>query len=337
MEADMFGSTVGLSGERQDALRRLVDDGVLAPAQGEAVRAAFTSGSGRHDGPAGWLAEVAGYIGGGLMLGGVTLFLTASWKDLSQATRSGLLATFALAFVLGGVLVAGGLRRVWRHGPEPGTARRRIVGVLFALAALPAALAMGVSVDHYAVLSGALVGLAVAAVGMVLVPTAAGLVATAATSVVAVAQFGDQVLHTSPLGSGLLMIALGIAWTLVAGLHLIPARQLGLVVGTGLALIGGQLPAGTPGTAPWAYALTFALAVGCFLVYRWQRSVVLLVAGVLGVTIAVPEAVIDWTDGALGGSMVLLLAGAVLVAASALGLGIRHTNAQPSAPAVRAA
>jgi len=329
----MFGSTVELSGEQRDALRRLVDDGVLAAAQGEAVRLAFTRGSGRRDGPAGWLAEVAGYVGGGLMLGGVTLFLAVSWSELSEAARGGLLAVFALAFAVGGVLVAGGPGRVRRPGLEPGTARRRIVSVLFALAAVPAALATGVSVDHYAVLSGASVGLVVAAVGMALVPTAAGLVATAGMSVVAVAQFGGQVLHVSPLGSSLLMIALGIAWSVVAGLRLVPAWQLGLVVGTGLALIGAQLSADRAGTAWWTWALTFTLAVGYFLGYHWQRTVVLLVAGVLGVTVAVPQAVIDWTDGSLGGSVVLLLAGAVLVAASAVGLRLHRANTQPSIPA----
>jgi hypothetical protein len=331
MEADMFGSTGGMSGEQRDALLRLVDGGVLTPAQGVAVRAALGSAPGPRRRSAGWLVEVAGYIGGGLMLGGAALFLIASWDELSRAARSGLLAVFALAFAVGGVLVAGGPWRVRRRAPQPGTARRRIVGVLFGLAALPAALAMGVAVDHHAGLSGALVGFAVAVLGMLLVPTAAGLVVTAAMSVAAVALFGDEVLHASPLGSGLLLIALGLAWTMTAWLGLVPARPLGLVVGTAVALIGAQLPLGTEGTVPWAYALTFGLALGCFLGYRWQRSVVFLVAGVLGVTVAVPEAVIDWTDGAVGGSVVLLLAGAVLVAASAVGLGIRHRSTQPPA------
>jgi hypothetical protein len=292
------------------------------------VRVALDA-AGRRGGPAGWLVEVAGYVGGGLMLGGVAVFLTASWDELSQAARSGLLAVFALAFALGGVLVAGGPQRVGRRAPHPGTARRRVVGVLFGLAALPAALAIGVAVDSYAGLSGALGGFAVALLGLLLVPTAAGLVVTAAMSVAAVALFGDEMLHATPLGSGLLLIALGLAWTVVACLNLVPARPLGLVVGTGVALVGAQLPLGAEGTVPWAYTLTSGLAFGFVLGYRWQRSVVLLVAGVLGVTVAVPEAVIDWTDGALGGSVVLLLAGGVLVAASALGLAIRHRTATP--------
>ena len=157
----MVGSTGGMSGEQRDALSRLVDDGVLAPAQGEAVRAALNNAPRPRTGPAGWLVEVAGYIGSGLMLGGVALFLTASWDELSQPVRSGLLAVFALAFAVGGVLVAGGPRRVGRRAPQPNTARRRVVGVLFGLASLPAALAMVVAVDHHGGLIGALVGFAV--------------------------------------------------------------------------------------------------------------------------------------------------------------------------------
>lgn len=130
---------------------------------------------------------------------------------------------FALAFAVGGVLVAGGPRRVRRRAPQPGTARRRVVGVLFGLAALPAALAMGVAVDRHAALSD-----------------------------------------------------LGLAWIVIASLRRVPATQLGLVVGTGVALVGAQLPLGTEGTVPWAYLLTFGLALGSFLGYRWQRSVVLL-------------------------------------------------------------
>jgi hypothetical protein len=162
---------------------------------------------------------------------------------------------------------------------------------------------------------------------MLLLPTAAGLVATAAMSVVAVIQLGVEVVHPSPLGAGLSMIALGLAWTVVVVLRLVPSRQLGVAVGTGLALVGAQLPTGADSTVAWAYVLTFALAVGCFLGYRFLRSVVLLVAGVVGVTVAVPEAVNDWTGGAVGGAAVLVLAGSVLIVASGLGLRMRRTAA----------
>lgn len=42
-------------------------------------------------------------------------------------------------------------------------------------------------------------------------------------------------------------------------------------------------------------------------------------AGVLGVSVAVPEAVWDWTDGAGGAAGILLVGGAVLLVASGVG------------------
>jgi hypothetical protein len=246
----------------RDRLRGLVDDGVLSFEQGEAVRAALTGAPARRDGPARWLVEVAGYVGGGLMLAGVTLFLAASWNELTQTARSALFAAFALVFVGAAMLAAGGPLRVRRLATGEAPARRRIVGVLFGLAAVPAALAIGTGVDSYQGLSGGLVGLAVAAAGLVLLPTVAGMVVTAAMSLFAVLSFGGEVLHASPLGTGLLLFALGLAWTGVAMLRVVPSRQLGLAVGAGLALTGAQQLVVTDGAALWGYGLTFAVAVG---------------------------------------------------------------------------
>jgi hypothetical protein len=66
-----------------------------------------------------------------------------------------------------------------------------------------------------------------------------------------------------------------------------------------------------------------AVSAGSLVLYRWQREVVLLVAGVVGATIAVPEAISDLTNGAVSGSVILLVAGAVLIATSAVGLRLR--------------
>jgi hypothetical protein len=321
----------GLRQAQRQELRSLVDNGVLLPEQGEAVGTALTRASTRGDGRASWLVEAAGYVGGGLMLGGVTLFVATSWDELTRYSRSALLAAFALLFVAIGVAAAGGPRGIRRLATGDHAARRRIVGVLFGLAAVPAALATAVAVDapHAGSYAG-LVGFAVALAGMLLVPTVAGLVAAAFMSVVAVASFGKEVLHASDLNMGLLLIVVGVAWAVLAVLRLLPSVPVGLSIGTGLGLIGAQVPLFSDASAPWGYGLTFAFAVACFVAYRWQRSAVLLVAGVLGSTLAVPEAVTDWTDGAVGGSMVLLLAGAVLVGASAIGLRIRRATAAPA-------
>lgn len=321
---------VALTAAQRDAVRRLVADGVLTPGQGEAVCGALAEAPQACGLPARWLVEVAGYLGGGLMLGGAALFLVESWDELGRAGRSAVLAGFALALVLAGVLVAGGFHRV--RGLPLGGARRRVVGVLFALASGPAALAVLAAFDGSrrvidSDLVAALVGFAVAAAGLLVLPTVAGQVATAVMSLFVVGDLVGQVLQPpdgSALAGWLMMLALGLLWVVVSVLRLLPSYQLGLATGTATALFAAQQLVTAPGTLAWGYGLTFAVAAGCLAFYRWQRSVVLLVAGVLGVTLAVPEAVVDWTGGALGGSLVLVLAGAVLIVASAIGLRIRH-------------
>jgi hypothetical protein len=49
-----------------------------------------------------------------------------------------------------------------------------------------------------------------------------------------------------------------------------------------------------------------------------------LAVGVIGVTLAVPEALLDWTEGSVGAAGVLLVSGATLLAASLLGLRLRR-------------
>ena len=57
-----------------------------------------------------------------------------------------------------------------------------------------------------------------------------------------------------------------------------------------------------------------------FAVYVAKRAWPYLLAGVAGVTLAVPEALLDWTEGSLGTAGVLLVAGVTLLGASLLGL-----------------
>jgi hypothetical protein len=71
------------------------------------------------------------------------------------------------------------------------------------------------------------------------------------------------------------------------------------------------------------------VAIACLALYRFERSLVLLAAGVIGVTIAVPEAVWDITNGAGGAAAILLIAGAVLLGASGAGLWLRRQGGQP--------
>lgn len=135
----------------------------------------------------------------------------------------------------------------------------------------------------------------------------------------------DELSRGSCLAVGLSLIALDAAWTLLAAGGIVPNRRVGLGSGAAIALIGGQQPLWYGQSPAWARGLTLAVALACIVVYRWESTLVLLAAGVLGVTVAVPEAIWEWTGGALSGALILIIAGAVLVLTGLLGVRLRRT------------
>ncbi|MEU7526897.1 DUF2157 domain-containing protein [Saccharothrix sp. NPDC042600] len=310
--------------ERQSAaLRGLVRDGVISAEQERAVRGAL-DGAPAVTSRAGRLVEAAGYVGGGLLLGGAVLLVGAAWEDLPRVGRLVLPLAATVLLVVAGVLVGGGPRALLRL--DAGTVAHRVVGVLFALASITAALAGGVAVDDHVVLVGAAVGLPVAVAGYAVVPTGAGLLVSGALSVVAVMAFVGEDPSAGPPAMGLCLFGLGAVWLLVSAGRLVRHRRLGLAIGAVVAFFGAQQPLGSSDDAVWAYVLTAALAVVCFAGYVQARTIVLLVAGVVATTVVVTEAVWDWTDGAVGGGWLLLVAGAVLLATGGVGLRLRRAT-----------
>jgi hypothetical protein len=72
------------------------------------------------------------------------------------------------------------------------------------------------------------------------------------------------------------------------------------------------------------YAVLAVLAVACFAGYLLERHTPVLAAGVVTLAVAVPQCVIDYTDGALGAGGALLVTGLSIVGASVLGLRVRR-------------
>jgi hypothetical protein len=58
-----------------------------------------------------------------------------------------------------------------------------------------------------------------------------------------------------------------------------------------------------------------------------MRDWIVLAGGVVGATLVVPEVLYDVTDGSLGASGVMLVAGVTLLAGGVLGSRIRHDPA----------
>jgi len=307
-----------MTDQQEAALRRLVGSGELSEAQAEAVRREFavTPPAART----GFLVEIAGYLGGGLILGAVALFLGTSWERLGRPTQTGILAVMAMVFIGAALLVAGGPRAL---GQLTG-ARHRVVGVLFALAPIPAALAAGVAVNGHEAEWGFGVGFVVALACYVALPNALSLVATAGMSVGLVSSVAGDTAGLTSLGLGLAILGLGAVWAAVTLVGWAKPKTLGLLIGFGFAIIGAQIPLSDNNTEIWAYGLTLGVAAACLVIYRWERSLAVLAGGVVGVTLAVPEIISDATDGALGGAAILLIAGVILVGASAIGMQLHR-------------
>jgi hypothetical protein len=330
--------TLGPTPDQSSAMDQLVWRGTLTGDQASAVRAVLWPPGSRPaasaTNPAAVLIEVAGYVGGALMLGGAGLLVTLQWSQLGRHGATTVLIGYTLALMVAAVLVAGGPHRIvgLRDGRSP--VRRRLVGVLLAFSAVPAAWATGLSIENKPTLPAGLVGLAVALLAYILLPTVPAVLAMATMSAVAVGGALSYEPHLPRLAPMFAYVGLGVLWALISLVGLIRPRRIGLALAAAFAIGGAQLANILTDSSPWAYGLTMAAALLCFVLYWLERATVLLAFGVIGATIAVPEAVVDWTNNSLGGPAILLISGAVLIAASALGLWLRQESAGPrSGPA----
>jgi len=310
-----------------DGLQRLVDDGVLSDDQLAEVRRVLRETAA---GPpllsrVRW-AEIAGYLGGGLVLTGAVLLVATSWERLSETARTVLLGGFAALLLVAGVVAAGGVAGLLAARSRGQTARLRVAAVLLALGAGATALTVGVAMpesadsDAWVVSVAGASGLLLAAAGYALLPTVFGLVASIGLGLVAVMAGMDAVVGLDLLPAGLTLFGSGLVVITLAILRALRERLVGLALGSGIALFGAQQLIGQDDTAPWAYLLSFGLGAALLAVHYSVRSWVPLVFAVIAIALAVPEAIWDLTDHAVGGAAIPLIAGLILLAASAIGL-----------------
>ncbi|GAA4910985.1 DUF2157 domain-containing protein [Streptomonospora salina] len=323
---------------RDAALRGLVERGVVSAGQAGEVRAALEA-AGSGPGRVRWM-EIAGYIGGGLVLSGAVALVVSSWEEIGVDARIGLLAVLAAVSAVGAVFMAGGPREMRGRGNRVPDVRRRIAGVLLALAAVLTAFSVGSALPDGPTYPVPLVGLAVAAAGYAALPSAVGQVAAwgmGAALVTVLTQEIEAVPGENILVPAGALLCLGLAWTALPVLGVAAERRLALGLGAGLALAAGQLPPIYGEGAAWGYAATVVVAAACIAYYYRDRAPVLLVLGILGVTVGLPELVWDLTDGAIGMSAVLLVAGALLLGAGWSGLLVHRRGDDGQAPPDREA
>jgi hypothetical protein len=294
--------------DRDEALQWRVDKGVLTSDQADAVRDAL-----REDTPGTpkWLAEAAGYVGGVLMLGGAGILMATQWDSMTRLARSASLGGITVVLLLVAALLAFGKTPV----------RRRVASVLVAIASGPAALTAGVFADNrWEGTAAGLTGLAVALLGYAVLRSLILLLAMGAHSIVLAAAIPTDAWNGRELSITVTFLAVGAIWFVLSHLGVLTPVPVGLGIGGTIAIIGGQIGLTVNDAPYWGYASTFAVGLLCFAVYGIRRTPVLLVGGVVAVALAAPEAVWVWTDGAAGGAVILLVAGAALIGASALSL-----------------
>ena len=284
------------------------------------------------------VVEVVAYLGGALVLAAGALFLVQQWDGLGFGSRVALLAAVVLVLAVAGVAsarVPGG--RPELYGEEHDT-RRRLAGALLTAAALAAAFLAGLVVDelsgpsvgaiYWPAVGGALVGTLVAAAGYRVARTALGVVALMGGAITLVANVLSG-LDDGGSGSVVLAVALvllGALWALLAELGVFAEAMVARMTGVLVALFGAQFPVIEGTDAGAGYLLTALLGAAAIAAYFRTAAWPYLAAAVLSVTLVVPEAVTDWTDGSLGAVGGVLVAGVTLLLASLGGYRLRDSR-----------
>jgi hypothetical protein len=123
---------------------------------------------------------------------------------------------------------------------------------------------------------------------------------------------------------GLAILAWAVAWLAAAEKGWFRMRTVARALGVAMAVFGAQLPLFGPDLDEVSYVLLVLVAVACFAAYLKTVAWPYLVGGVAAITLVVPEAVIDWTEGSLGVAGGILVAGLTLLGASLAGLRVRR-------------
>ncbi len=316
------------------AVDALLAEGLLATdsrdrAQVVVAGALSGAGSGAISGPVAdqgravsRIVEVVAYLGAALVLAAGGLFLVETWTDLGDAGQIGALVLVALVLGSAG-LVARGTEDV----------RRRLAGTLLTGAGLAAGVAVGLALElgendwndvYLPGVVGAVVVTLIAMAGYRLAPTAVGQLGMLggtlfATVGVTGAQDGEEELWV-----GLTILVVGLAWLALAERRVFSELSVARSLGVSTALFGAQFVTILGEQELLGYALTAGLVVLGVVLYLSTLDWPYLAVAVIGVTLVVPEAVNDWTDGSLGAVGGVLIAGVALLLASFAGYRLRE-------------
>ena len=345
-----------LTPEQADAVLREaslepVSPGAGAPAAGPPTAGAYaagthvagvptTAGTAAERRPA-WtavLAEVGGYVGAAFVAAAVAVFTGPHWNQLSTAARIAVLGVPAVLMAAAGVLIAASTPGGWPVHDRPGIgARRRLIAVLWlstgALLAGVTAVVTNDRTDTSGTRQGTLI------VSTALVIWVAGYLACRTPllhlAVGVAAAFLPFVLwewlaaRKESALAGVTLLVIAVAWAVLSLRRILDERELGLAVAGALGFIGAEAltQSSNDGARLAGYIALGGVAVIGLLGYVATRLTVVLIVGVVALATVVPQAVIDYTDGALGAAGALLVTGLSIVGASVLGLRLHREAA----------
>ncbi|MFG1926727.1 hypothetical protein [Cryptosporangium sp. NPDC048952] len=317
------------------ALDGLVSDGVLSSAQADQVNHRLAAATvvpvvtpGEHRFRT-RVVEVAGYLGGAMVLGGAASIVVPTWDSFPAAAR------FALALVAT-ILLAGGAvaARFARLGDDTLGARMRLASALGALASGAAAIAAAVpAADPNEELAASVAALVVAVPAYALVRGAPLLGTAWLASALLVGDFLDRADVDSILPWGIVYAIVGAIWMLLAvPFRGSPVREPGLAV-----LLGGLTGFGaaeavttdSKALAVVGLVLGLAFAAGCFGLYLATRRWPALVPAVLIALVVPATALAQILDSFLAAGFAVALVGLALLAAG----GVALVHRRPPAPA----
>ena len=339
------------------ALQRLVADARLTNAEADTVRAEFAAVKTTPERRP-WTAvlpEVGAYVGAAFVMAAALVFAIPRWDDLSHSGQVAILGISALVFIGAALAVALSTPGGWSVHARAGLGtRRRLVSLLLAIGVAaavgavlvitapgPADLAAPTTAAILAVAGYALCRtslLHLAALGSLAVTSSAWL-DWAIPTVLGDPWIpgGREVISGPEVAIGLSFVVIAAVWALLAIKGVLDERHLGLVSAGALFFIGAEILATDTATdRAWAngagYILLGLLAVAGLVGYVRTRYVGVLAVGVIALATVVPQAVIDYTNGALGAAGALLLIGLSIVGASLVGVRLRSTSRHKDRP-----
>ncbi|MBF6077250.1 DUF2157 domain-containing protein [Nocardia beijingensis] len=301
-------------GRAEAAIGRLVADGVLTRDQADAVLAALAVERAAVSARGKVLAEIASYVGAGLLFGGIALVAASSWDALDRPVRVGVLAVVAAGLLLGGVLLAG----LPSGRGNARSARGRLAAALFALGAVALAGAVGAALDgaDAAWVFACAAGAVIAVLGYLALPSVLGMLVCACFVPAAVAGVLTDLFDLDDMWAAVAVLLLGAGWFALTRIGAMADLRVGYLI----AIVTSVAAAQSLDGRAWAYGVTAVIAVLCFALYATQRSAVLVIGGGVAIAVAAGEAVSQWTGDSLGAAAVVVALGAITLAVGAFRL-----------------